>query len=174
MLQMTLDFDHTLVAVDSLQTCGELPDPFNLPCTLDGGECDGLGAGVYCGPDTLTCSQCTVTQPEDLGATLLTGHTIETCAQPPANCADGEFFVLFYGAESLPITAAYLDNGNVTGNSEFISIRFSLNTNVPDGTSVSISPVDFKAPDAQAQGLPLQVVHDTAPNPDHYILTGAP
>ena len=176
LFQLILDFDHTLVTVDSFLACADLQPPFNLPCTPDGGQCDGLGAGVFCNPSTLVCSQCTTTAPDDLAAQLPTGHAIKSCAQPEPvpNCVDGQFNLLFWGGQSLPITLAYLENGAVMGISEFISIRFSLNTDVPEGTHVSINPVDFKAPDALARELPLEVRHSTAPNPLHYVLTGSP
>jgi len=174
-LQLTLDYDDALATVESIVVCGELEEPFNIACTPDGDECDVyLDPTVFCGPETLTCHQCTVSAPEDFDVSLTSGHEVVTCAQPPPKCTEGHFGLMFWGAASEPITTAYLDNGVVTGTSEFVTIRFVLDADVPEGTSVSINPVDFKAPDEKANDLPLEVHHSTDPNPDHFIVTGIP
>jgi len=173
--QLTLDYDNTKVAVDSMEVCGELDAPFNLACTIGGDECDLLGdPAVYCGPSTLTCSKCTAYAPGANDAELSGGHTVVTCEKPPANCGTGEFSMLFWGSQSEPINDAYVDAGVVTGTSEFIVVKFSLLVDVPAGTNVSIGPDDFVAADAQAQGLVLRVAHSSAPNPDHFVATGLP
>jgi hypothetical protein len=173
--QLTLDFDATAASVSSLEVCGELEEPFNLPCTVAGNECDLLGDPlVYCDPATLTCSKCTSYLPDDKNAKLVAGHAVVTCAQPPANCQAGKFSLLFWGAESAPINDAYLANDVVVGSSGFVTVKYTLLKNLPAASPVSVSPVDFVATDSKAKSLPLSVVHGTAPNPDHFVVTGTP
>jgi len=175
--QLSLLYTEAELTVASIETCGLLEAPFNLPCTLLGGECDLFGdPTIYCDPTALTCAQCTDWAVDDPDAELISGHAIVTCAQPPSTCAQtpDEYPLLFWGTESQPITTAYLNAGNVTGVSNFATVKFTLDTDLPGGSIVSVGPDDFVASDDQAQGLAVTVEHSSSPNPDHYVLTGLP
>jgi len=172
-LELILQYITTDLLLDSLEVCGPLI--IEWPCTVGGDECDifaGEVPDVYCDPMTLLCSECKAYGIDDLDAKLRTGHTIETCAQPPANCLPGRFKMLFFGSESLPLTDAHLDAGFVIGQPEFVNVRFELLKNLPAGSKVTIGSSGFVASDEMAKSLPLSVQHSTAPNPDHFIATG--
>ena len=172
-MQMKLVFDSSKAEVDSIEVCGELDPPFNMPCTPMGDQCDIFGdPTIYCDPGALTCSQCVAWDPADPDAELATDHSIGTCAQPPPNCETGEFFLLFWGGQSAPLSEAYFSDGLVEGHSEFVNVRFALMADAPVGTPVT--GVDFLASDALAQSLQLGVYHPAPPSPSHVIVTGGP
>jgi len=172
--QLTLDFDPASAKVESLDVCGELEDPFNFECTPEGGECDVIGdPDVYCGP-TLKCSKCTSYSPDSKDAKLATGHTIETCAQAPGVCPAGQLALLFWGAESKPLNDSWLEDGLVKGNSLLVNVKFVLDKDLAQPSSVTINSDDFVATDAKAKSLPVQVQHSQAPNPTWFVVTGTP
>ena len=172
-LEMSLVFDSSKAEVDSIESCGELDPPFNMPCTPEGGQCDMFGdPTIYCDSTLLTCSQCVVWDPADADAELATGHAVVTCAQPPPNCETGEFFLLFWGTESKPLSQAYFSDGLAQGHSEFVNIRFSLKADAPLGTPVT--GADMLASDALANSVQLGVYHPAPPSPPHVIVTGGP
>jgi len=173
MLQFKLAYDEAELTPDTIEVCGELAPPFNLDCTPVGGECDPLGAEVYCDPVSLKCSECEEWDVSDGTAELSSGHTVETCAQPPPNCTDGSFQLLFWGMQSLPITDAYLAAGQVQGVSEFMTLKFSLDVTIA-GAKVAVDPDGFTATDSKAKLLVATVRHGGAGNPDHFIVTEVP
>ena len=162
--------------MESIHSCGPLDPPFDaFPCTVGGGECAPLGPTVSCNPETLLCHECTSAAPDDQSAALQTGHAIVTCAQPPPTCDPGQFDLLFWGAQSVPITGAYLDAGVVVGSSEFVTIRFTLLQDAPvGGVRVTVNPVDFIATDAVAGTPPVSVVPAVEPGGPPLILSSAP
>ena len=172
-LQFTLDYDEAALTPESIEVCGPLPPPFNnFACTLGGGECAGFGdPAIFCDPGTLVCSQCALSAIDEPDIALVTGHSVSTCAQPPANCEDGVFPLLFWGTQSVPITAAWADGETIVGASQFAAVLFRLDADRPVAEKVSVSPIDFVATDAAAGGLPMQVRHGEAPGPLHYLLT---
>jgi len=172
MFQLTLNYDETLASVDSLVVCGELDPPFNFDCTLEGSECDPLGAPVFCSPATLTCFECTAYQPEESDIELSGGHSVQDCAQPPDECEDGKLDLVVWGTENLPVTTAYLEEGSVAGASEVLTVRFNLLTDTPEKGSVPIGLTDLVFTDAQADLLHVEVQHSSAPDPEHFIVTG--
>ena len=174
MLEFFVSYEDSELTPVSMEACGELAAPFNLPCTVVGGECNAFGdPTVYCDTETLTCSQCNTYLVDDDSAQLATGHTIVTCAVPPANCLEDSFHMLFWGTESLPITGAYLDGGIAQGTSLFLELAFTLDVDLPSGSKVAINPDGFIATNPQAELLETQLQHFTGGgNPDHFISTG--
>ena len=175
-LQMTLDFDGSLAALASLEVCGALEEPFHeIVCSPGGGECDGLGdPTVSCNEGTGFCWRCSDFAADDTDAKLTSGHSIQTCAQPPANCGANDFFLLFWTSESTPLSMAYLDAGAINGGAELAVLRFSLLQNVPEAIPVSISPAEFLATDGFAAALPVTVQTVLTPTAQRVLVTGAP
>ena len=172
-LQLTLDFDEAIASVSSLSVCGPFDPPFDtIPCAVGGNECDGFGDPTSsCNPDTLFCFRCQEFAPDDTNAALATGHTIATCAQPPADCAANAFDMVFWGTEHLPITSAWLSGDTLTGDAEFVTVRFTLNADPGAGAAVTVSPVGFVAVDELATSLPVSVVSRPGLAPERLIVT---
>ena len=175
-LQMTLDFDGSLAALGSMEVCGPLESPFDtISCTTAGGECDALGdATVSCNEGIGFCWRCSDFAADDLDAQLTSGHSIQTCAQPPANCGANDFFLLFLTTQSTPLSTAYLEGGAINGGAELLVLRFSLLQSVADPTPVSISPEEFVATDGFAADLPVSVQTVLTPDPQRVLVPGTP
>jgi hypothetical protein len=173
MLEMSLAHDTALAAPVSLVSCGPLPVPFDgFPCPA-GDECAAFGdPTVFCDPDLKECRTCKEWDVADVDAVLVgSGHAVETCAQPPPNCKPGLFKLLLWGAESLPISGAFFQQGMVQGESLVLTVRFKLAQAAAVPVPVAVSPVGFVATDAEAHLLALSVTHGGEPG--HVVTTGA-
>ena len=174
-LQLVLVFDESIATPVSVQSCGLLDPPFEaVPCTLDGTTCTDFGVpGLYCNADTLTCQQCKTIPVAETG-TLVTGHAVVTCAQPPnSNCEDNKLTLLFWGLQSMALNTAYMSGGDVVGNTEFVTVKFKLLSDQIQEVPVTVSSTDeFKTTNTNAKKLPVEVLHMSPPNPAHIMVTG--
>ena len=166
MLEFELGYDPAVATPASLRVCGPTPAPLLCP---NGNECDIFGdPSVYCHPELNECWQCIDYAVDDKTAVLSSGHAIVTCVQPPANCGEGLFKLVFWGVQSLPISPAWLDNGDISGTSLFLTVNFTIESD-PGDAVVGIHPLEFIATDAKAKLLPASVA--TGGPDGHYILT---
>jgi len=175
-LQLELRFPWELATADSLEACGALSPPFEeYPCTTEGGECGAFGdPDIFCGPESGVCEQCHIYAVDEDNAELATGHMISTCSQPPPSCAAGSFELLFWTAESAPLSEAVVADELVAGRSRIVAVRFELLEELAEPVPVTVSDVDFVAAAADASTLPVQVRHFDPPNPPYVVVSGVP
>jgi hypothetical protein len=172
MMEMSLAYESAKATPVTLVSCGPLPVPFdNFPCPV-GNECAGFGdPTIFCDPVLEECRTCKEWDVADPAAALVaTGHSIETCAQPPPNCKEGLFKLLLWGAQSLPLTDAYFQQGSLEGESLLLTVRFKLAINAGTPIPIAVSPEDLVATDSDAHLLPATVTHGGTPK--HVLTTG--
>jgi hypothetical protein len=158
-IEFELGYAAQLATPVSLHRCGALSDPFtDYPCPT-GTECEVFNnESITCDDATQTCRQCNDWAIDEIPMVLNSGHSVETCAQPPANCKDDRLKLLVWGTESLPITQAWWNNDTVNLESHLFTVRFVLDQPIPTSSAVALNPTGLVATDAKAKNLPVTVV----------------
>ena len=171
-VEFELHYPEALVTLDKIVICGAFPPPAGLPCVTGDGTCELFGTpDIFCNDSVGVCWFCQEHEPGATDIVLSAGHSVTTCAKPPANCKSDRFKLLIYSAESAAINDAWLEDGSILGPSNFMTFRFTLNSDTTD-EAVHIYPQDFFATDAKADYLDFSVSHTPASGVDHYLVTG--